>query len=193
VVISAAVAPLPRHKQNPGTHRERQVRARCHARHRQHKRGRKTTPPSALAQRYVQTWVLFSTAPTKAQAVREYAARMAIEETFRDWHHHWAVRAATITLPTEAMVTRLIGIVCLAYTLQMRVGYQVNHTPDAQHRRAQWTVTGRISWFWCGQRVFADPGYDWSTWLTQQWGSLGHPSPPMPAVPLAEPEFTLAA
>lgn len=193
VVVSTAVATPPRHKQNPGTQRERLTRARRHARHRQHKRGRKTTPPSALAQRYAQTWVLFSTAPTKAQAVREYAGRMAIEETFRDWHHQWAVRAATISLPTEAMVTRLIGIVGLAYTLQMRVGYQVSHTPDAQHRRAQWTVTGRISWFWCGQRIFADPGYDWSTWLTQQWVSLAHLSPPAPAVPLAEPEFALAA
>jgi hypothetical protein len=86
VVVSAAVVTPPRHKQNPGTHRERLARARRHARHRQHKRGRKTTPPSALAQRYAQTWVLFSTAPTKTQAVREYACRMAIEETFRDWH-----------------------------------------------------------------------------------------------------------
>lgn len=193
VVVSAAVATPPPHKQNPGTYRERMVRARRHARHRQHKRGRKTTPPSALAQRYAQTWVLFATAPTKAQAVREYTGRMAIEETFRDWHHHWAVRAATIALPTEAMVTRLIGIVCLAYTLQMLVGYQVSHTPDAQRRRAQWTVTGRISWFWCGQRVFTDPGYDWSSWLTQQWVSLGLPSPPVLPVPLAEPEFALAA
>jgi hypothetical protein len=193
VVISAAVAPPPRHKQNPGTQSERLVRARRHACHRQHQRGRKTTPPSALAQRYAQTWVLFSTAPTQAQAVREYAGRMAIEETFRDWHHHWAVRTATLSLPTEAMVTRLIGIVCVAYTLQMLVGYQVSHTPDAQRRRAQWTVTGRISWFWCGQRVFADPGYDWSTWLTQQWVSLGHLSPPALAISLAEPELALAA
>jgi hypothetical protein len=54
---------------------------------------------------------------------------MAIEETFRDWHHHWAVRAATVSLPTEAMVTRLGGIVCIAYTLQMLVGYQVSCTP----------------------------------------------------------------
>ena len=168
VVVSAAVATPPRHKQNPGTQREQLARARRHARHRQHKRGRKTTPPSTLAQRYAQTWVLFTTAPTKTQAVREYAGRMAIEETFRDWHHHWAVRAATVALPTEAMVTRLIGIVCLAYTLQMLVGYQVSCTPDAQRRRAQWTVTGRISWFWCGQRVFTDPGYDWST--------LAHPT-----------------
>jgi Transposase DDE domain len=193
VVISAAVAAPPLHKQNPGTQRERLVRARHHARHRQHQRGRKTTPPSALAQRYAQTWVLFSTAPTKALAVREYACRMAIEETFRDWHHHWAVRAATVSLPTEAMVTRLIGIVCIAYTLQMLVGYQVSCPPTAQRRRAQWTVTGRISWFWCSQRVFTDPGYDWSTWLTQQWVSLGLQSPPPLAVPLAEPEFALAA
>jgi DDE family transposase len=193
VVVSAAVAPPPRHKRNPGTQREQLARARRHACHRQHKRGRKTTPPSTLAQRYAQTWILFSTAPTKTQAVREYAGRMAIEETFRDWHYHWAVRAATVALTTEAMVTRLIGIVCLAYTLQMLVGYQVSCTPDAQRRRAQWTVTGRISWFWCGQRVFTDPGYDWSTWLTQQWASLGHGSPPALAVPLAEPEFALAA
>jgi hypothetical protein len=193
VVISAVVATPPRHKQNPGTQRERLVRARRHARHRQHKRGRKTTPPSALAQRYAQTWVLFTTAPTKTQAVREYACRMAIEETFRDWHHHWAVRAATVSLPTEAMVTRLIGVVCVAYTLQMLVGYHVSHTPDAQRRRAQWTVTGRISWFWCGQRVFTDPGCDWSAWLTQQWGSLAPLSAPARAVPVAESEFALSA
>jgi len=193
VVVSAAVASPPPHKQNPGTQRERLVRARRHARHRQHKRGRKTTPPSALAQRYAQTWVLFTTAPTKTHAVREYAGRMAIEETYRDWHHHWAVRTATVPLPTEAMVTRLIGIVCLAYTLQMLVGYQVSHTPDVQRRRAQWTVTGRISWFWCGQRVFTDPGYDWSAWLAQQWVSLGHLLNPAPASPVSEPVFALAA
>jgi hypothetical protein len=193
VVISAAVALPPPHKQNPGTYRERLTRARRHARHRQHKRGRKTTPPSALAQRYAQTWVLFTTAPTKTQAVREYAGRMAIEETFRDWHHYWAVRAATVTLPTEAMVTRLIGTVCLAYTLQMLVGSQVCRTSTAQRRRAQWTVTGRISWFWCGQRVFTDPGYDWSLWLTQQWVSLGFPSPPALPIPHADPELALAA
>ncbi len=81
--------------------------------------------------------MLFTTAPTKTQAVREYACRMAIEETYRDWHHHWAVRAATVALPTEAMVTRLIGIVCLAFTLQMLVGYHVSRTPDAQRRRGQ--------------------------------------------------------
>jgi len=118
---------------------------------------------------------------------------MAIEETFRDWHHHWAVRAATISLPTEAMVTRFIGIVCVAYMLQMLVGYQVSRTPDVQRRRAQWTVTGRISWFWCGQRVFTDPGYDWSAWLTQQWVSFAQRSAPAPTACVAEPVFALAA
>jgi Transposase DDE domain len=193
VVVSAAVATLPRHKQNPGTRRERLFRARRHARHRQHKHGRKTAPPSARAQRYAQTWVLFTTAPTKTQAVREYAGRMAIEETYRDWHHHWAVRTATVPLPTEAMVTRLIGIVCLAYTLQMLIGYHVSCTSAAQRRRAQWTVTGRVSWFWCGQRVFTDPGYEWSAWLTQQWVSLEQLSAPVPAPFVAEPGFALAA
>jgi hypothetical protein len=118
---------------------------------------------------------------------------MAIEETYRDWHHHWAVRTATVSLPTEAMVSRLIGVVCLAYTLQMLVGYQVSHSPAAHHRRAQWTVTGRVSWFWCGQRVFTDPGYDWRAWLAQQWVSLGQLSDPAPASLVSEPEFALAA
>jgi hypothetical protein len=77
--------------------------------------------------------------------VREYAGRMAIEETFRDWHHPGAVRTATAAWPTEAMVTRLIGTVCLAYTLQLLVGSQVCHTSTAQGRCTHWTVTGRIS------------------------------------------------
>jgi Transposase DDE domain len=193
VVVSAAVAPLPPHKQNRGTQRERLKRAHRHAQQRKHKRGRRTVPPSAVAQRYAQTWVLFTTAPTKTQAVHAYAGRMAIEETYRDWHHHWAVRTATMSLPTEAMVTRLIGVVCLAYTLQMLVGYQVSRSPDAQRRRAQWTVTGRVSWFWCGQRVFTDPGYDWSAWLAQQWVSLGQVPVAAPASPASEPTFALAA
>jgi hypothetical protein len=40
---------------------------------------------------------------------------MSIEEMYRDWHHG-AVRVAVVALPTEAMGTRLIGVVCLAYT-----------------------------------------------------------------------------
>ena len=39
-----------------------------------------------------------------AQAVAEYAQRMSIEETFRDWHSGWGVRAAVVDLPTAAMV-----------------------------------------------------------------------------------------
>jgi hypothetical protein len=51
MVVSATVAPLPRHKRNLGTLRERAKRAKAHRPHRLHKQGRKTTPPSATAQR----------------------------------------------------------------------------------------------------------------------------------------------
>jgi hypothetical protein len=173
VVVSAAVAALPKHKKNPGTLHERAKRAKAHAQHRAHKQGRKTQLPSVAAQRYAQTGVLFSTAPTVAQAVAEYAGRMSIEETYRDWHHYWAVRAAVVALPTEAMVARLIGVVCLAYTLQMCLGQRVSADPIGQQRRAQWTVTNWVSWFWGGHQLFDDPGYDWSGWLAQQWESLG--------------------
>jgi hypothetical protein len=186
IVVSAAVTPPPRHKQNPGTARERAHRAKQHAQARKHKHGRKTKPPSTVAQRHAQTWVLFTTASTVVQAVGEYAGRMSIEETYRDWHHHWAVRAAVVGLPTEAMVTRLIGVVCLAYTVQMHLGQRVSVDPLSQQRRAQWTVTDRISWFWCGQRLFSDPGYDWSGWLAQQWESLAHLVTPAPAPSVAE-------
>jgi hypothetical protein len=111
---------------------------------------------------------------------------MSSEETYRDWHHHWAVRAAVVGLPTEAMVTRLIGVVCLAYTVQMHLGQRVSGDPRSQQRRAQWTVTDRISWFWCAQRLFTDPGYDWSGWLAQQWESLGPLVTTVPAPPVSE-------
>jgi hypothetical protein len=193
VVVSAAVTAPPQHKQNPGTLRERARRAKAHAQHRAHKQGRKTTPPSATAQRYAQTWVLFTTAPTVAQAVAEYAQRMPIEETFRDWHTGWGVRAAVVKLPTEAMVDRLIGVVCLTYNLQMHLGQRVSVDPIGQQRRAQWTVTGRVSWFWCGQRLFDDPGYEWSGWLAQQWESLGQPVAAVQATPMPEPALEEAA
>ena len=193
VVVSAAVADLPKHKQNPGTARERAQRARAHAQHRAHKRGRQTKPPSATAQRYAQTWVLFTTAPTVGQAVAEYAQRMPIEETFRDWHSGWGVRTAVVALPTEAMVNRLIGVVCLTYHLQMHLGQRVSVDPRGQQRRAQWTVTDRVSWFWCGQRLFDDPGHDWSGWLAQQWESLGQPGAAVQALPVPEPVLEKAA
>jgi hypothetical protein len=193
VVVSTAVAPVPRHKPNPGTQRERAKRAKRHAQHRRHKQGRKTSPPSATAQRYAHTWVLFTTAPTVTQAVGEYAGRMSIEETYRDWHHHWAVRAAVVGLPTEAMVARLIGVVCLAYTVQMHLGQRVSVEPSSQQRRAQWTVTDRGSWCWCGQRLFDDPGYDWSGWLAQQWESLGQFASATPVTPVPEPALAEAA
>jgi hypothetical protein len=75
-------------------------------------------------------------------------------------------------LPTEARVARLLGVVCLAYSLQLQLGQRLSADPVGQQRRAQWTVTDRVSWFWCGQRLFTDPGYDWSAWLTAQWATL---------------------
>jgi hypothetical protein len=193
IVVSAAVVALPRHKQNPGTARERAKRAKQHAQHRRHKQGRKTSPPSAAAQRYAQTWVLFTTAPTVAQAVAEYAQRMPIEETFRDWHSGWGVRAAVVDLPTATMVNRLIGVVCLTYNLQMHLGQRVSVDPVARQRRAQWTVTDRVSWFWCGQRLFDDPGYEWSSWLAQQWEHLERPVAAAPATPVPESALEAAA
>ena len=193
VVVSTMVASVPRHKHNPGTLRERAKRAKAHAQHRRHKQGRKTPPPSATAQRYAQTWVLLTTAPTVTQAVVEYAGRMSIEETDRDWHHPWAVRAAVVGLPTEAMVGRLIGVVCLAYTVQMPLGQRVNVHPRSQQRRAHWTVTDRVRWGWCGQRLFDDPGYDWSGWLAQQWESLEQRVAAAPATPIPGPALAEAA
>jgi hypothetical protein len=80
-VVSTAVAPVPRHKYNPGTLHERAKRAKAHAQPRMHKQGRKTPPPSVTAQRYAHTWVLCTTAPTVTQAVVEDAGRMSIEAT----------------------------------------------------------------------------------------------------------------
>ena len=193
VVVSAAVAALPKHKQNPGTLRERAKRATAHTQHRAHKQGRKTKPPSAAVQRYAQTWVLFTPAPPLEQAVAEDAQRMPIEETFRDWHHGWGVRAAVVKLPTAAMVDRLIGVVCLTYILQMHLGQRVSVDPRGQQRRAQWTVTDRVSWFWCGQRLFDDPGYDWSNWLAQQWESVGQPVAAVQVIPRPESALEEAA
>jgi hypothetical protein len=173
VVVSAAVVAPPKHKQNPGTARERAKRA--HAQHRAHKQGCKTKPPSATAQRYAQTWVLFTTAPTVGQAVAEYAQRMPIEETFRDWHSGWGVRAAVVDLPTEARVDRLIGVVCVTYRLQMPVGQRFRADPLGQQRRKPSTVTDWVSWFWCGQQLVNDPGYDWRVWLAAQWEALALP------------------
>jgi hypothetical protein len=164
VVVSAAVTVPPKHKQNPGTARERAPRAKAHAQHRKHKQGRKTKPPSAAAQRYAQTWVLFTTASTGAQAVAEYAQRLPIEETVRDWHSGWGGRAAVVELPTATMVDRLIGVVCLTYSLQMPLGQRLSADPLGQQRRGQWTVTNRVSWFWGGQQLLNDPGFDWSAW-----------------------------
>jgi hypothetical protein len=75
----------------------------------------------------------------------------------------------------------------------MHLGQRVSADPVGQRRRAQWTVTDRVSWFWCGQRLFDDPGYEWSGWLAQQWESLGRPVAAAPATPVPEPALEEAA
>ena len=192
-VVSSAVAVPPPHKRNLGTGRERAKRAKAPARHRAHKGGRKTKLPSAPTPRYAQTWVLFTVAPTAAQAVTAYAQRLSIEETFRDWQSSWGVRTAVSALPTEAMVERLLAVVCLAYSLQLQVGQRLSADLVGQQRRQQWTVTERISWFWCGQRVFSDPGYDWQSWLAAQWGTLSVPQVPTQPKPVSPPLLAEAA
>ena len=193
IVVNDAVATPPKHKRNPGTAKARAARAKAQAQHRKHKRGRQTQAPSAAAQRYAQTWVLFTTAATVAEAVTAYAGRMSIEETYRDWHSGWGVRAAAAALPPEAMVERLLGVVCLTYLLQMQLGQRLSADPVGRRRRAQWTVTDRVSWFWCGQHLFQDPGYDWSTWLDQQWATLGTSPPRVQPRPAPEPPVAQAA
>jgi hypothetical protein len=113
---------------------------------------------------------------------------MPLEETFRDWHTGWGVRAAGRGLPTEARVERLVGVVCLASSLQMQLGQRLSADPVGQQRRAQGTVTDRVSWFWCGPRLFTDPGYNWQAWLAAQWATLttrqALPSPNLLSPPL---------
>ena len=193
IVVSDAVATPPKHKQHPGTAKERAARAKAQAQHRKHKRGRKTTAPSASAQRYAQTWVLFTTAATVAQAVRAYAGRMSIEEAYRDWHSGWGVRAAVVALPSEAMVERLLGVVCLTDLRQMQLGQRLSVDPAGRRRRAQWPVTDRVSWFWCGQHLFQDPGYEWGPWLDEQRATLGAAPPLVPPCPEVLPMVAQAA
>ena len=182
IVVNNQIATPPLHKQNPGTQREREARAKAHAKHLDQK-GRKSRPPSDLAKKYAQTWVLFTTAPTLNAAVGEYAARMTIEQTFRDWHHGWGVRETASALTEETAVARLVGIVSLAYHLQILLGVRFSRDPRGRERRLQWTVTDRVSYFWCAQHLFTDPGADWSSWLAQQWDHL---IPNQPPIPLAE-------
>jgi hypothetical protein len=183
LVVNDVIAKPPKHKCNPGTERERALRAKGREQHLENK-GRKSRPRSEAAKRYQHTWVLFTTAETVAEAVRQYALRMTIEETFRDWHHGWGVRAALIGLGTEAEVCRMVGLISLAYCLQVELGWRLSQTVLGQRRRAQWTVTDRVSLFWCGQQIFRDGGYDWRDWLSALWTQLSAPEP-APAIELA--------
>jgi hypothetical protein len=77
-VVNDELSVPPKHKRNPGTERERAVRAKQREQHLANK-GRKSSPPSEAAKRYAQTWVLFTNAETQALAVAEYAAVLLIE------------------------------------------------------------------------------------------------------------------
>jgi hypothetical protein len=185
LVVNEVIPEPPKHKRNPGTARERARRAKARAHHLANK-GRKSRPRSEAAKRYEHTWFLFTTAATASEAVRQYALRMTIEETFRDWHHGWSVRTALIGLTSEAEVVRMVGLVSLAYGLQVELGWRLSQSTLGQRRRAQWTVTNRVSLFWCGQQLFQDGGYDWRDWLAAQWTQLIRPEPaPATAVELA--------
>jgi len=175
LVVNQTVAQLPKHKQNKGTHREQQRRHKAKLHHLENK-GAKSKPPSEIAKKYSQTWVLFTTAASVQAAVSHYAMRMSIEETFRDWHHGWNVRQAVQCLSQEAYVNRRGGIVVVAYHLQMELGLALSQSAEGKLRRAQWTVTDRVSLFWCGQRVFSDPGHSWAPWLERQWQHLLTPN-----------------
>jgi hypothetical protein len=150
IVVNAPPPTPPKHKQNPGTPRERDGRAKAHAKHLAQK-GRKSRPPSALAKKYAQTWVVFTTAASVEAAVAQDAARLAIEQTFRDWHHGWGLREAASALTEEAAIARMVGIACLAYQLHVELGLRFSVDPRGQARRAQRTVTDRVSFFWCAQ------------------------------------------
>jgi hypothetical protein len=171
LVVNEVVPEAPKHKRNPGTLREQARRAKAREHHLANK-GRKSRPRSEAAKRYAHTWVLFTTGETVAEAVRQYALRMTIEETFRDWHHGWGVRTALIGLTSEAEVVRMVGLISLAYGLQVELGWLLSQSALGQWRRAQWTVTNRVSLFWCGQQLFQDGGYDWRDWLKAQWAQL---------------------
>ena len=96
----------------------------------------------------------------------------------------------TVPFPNAHELGNLLLANSLAYTLQMHLGQRVSTDPLGQQRRAQWTVTDRVSWFWCGQRLFDDPGYDWRNWLVQQWAYLGCPVVAAPATSV--PDLVLA-
>lgn len=171
VVVNEGLAPVPPHKRNAGTVRERAHRAAKRALREKYK-GRQRSVRSEAAKKYNQTWVLFTTAATVELAVAQYAARMGIEQTFRDWHHYWELRQVAMELSSEMAVCRLVGVVSLAYCLQMQLGWRLSQDTVGQRRWQQWTATDRLSLFWAARQVFDDPGYDWRGWLAEQWAHL---------------------
>jgi hypothetical protein len=95
-----------------------------------------------------------------------------MEETCRDGQRGWGGRTVVVALPTATMVERLLGGGCWTDGVQMSVGQRRSAAPLGPRRRAQGTVTARGRWFWGGQRLCDDPGYDWRAWLATQWRVL---------------------
>jgi len=193
IVVRAAVVTPPRQPQPPGPASARAHRATQPAQHRQPQPGRTTQPPSARAQRAAQPWGLCTTAATVAQAVAASAGRMASEATDRDGPQHGAGRAAVGARPPAAMGARLLGIGCLAETIQMPLGQRVSADPVGQRRRAPGTVTDRVRGCWGGQRLCDDPGDDGTAWLAQPWERLEGARVPAAAMPAPAPTLAAAA
>jgi hypothetical protein len=58
---------------------------------------------------------------------------------------------------------------------------------------SSWTVTDRVRWCWCGQRLCNDPGDDWRAWLAAQWTILMTPCAPVMLTPVPVPLVHKAA
>ena len=107
VVRTAGVAP-PRHKPNPGTGRERAKRAKAQAEHRAHKQGRKTQPPSAIAQRYAKTWC--SSPPRRPSTKPSRSMRSACpSQRSAATGIDWGVRVAVVELRRKRWATGSCG------------------------------------------------------------------------------------
>src|SRR4029434_3579685 len=111
----------------------------------------------------------------------------------RDWHSGWGVRAAVVDLPTATMVNRLIGVVCLTYNLQMHLGQRVSADPVARQRRAEWTVTDRVSWCWCGHGIFVGACAGWVGGLAERGGPVEGQVAAARATPVRESGLEAAA
>lgn len=71
----------------------------------------------------------------------------------------------------------------MASWLHIERGVRCSLDPQGQMRRAQWTVTDRVRFFWWAHQLLTDAGADWRAWLAEQWDHLITPDT---EIPLAE-------